>query len=230
MLLLLLLLLLLHPQQHLENHWFWVINSSVIRIEDSNSKKRYLWVFECGYLWGLPGAWIHRNKVLSHDILTWGKNKIISDLPVVANGEILSNYQMALRGSHKVEGKMCVCVYMLVTQSCLILCDPIDRSLPGSSVHRILQARILEWVAIPFSRGSSWPKDWTQVCTAGRFFTIWATREVPEAKDRISQDPQPPELCNYQKFSFAYSIWKRMNHLGNYMYWMWTHPQYCATI
>ena len=54
-----------------------------------------------------------------------------------------------------------------------------DYSPPGSSVHRILQARILEWVAIPFSRGSSWPKDWTQVsCIAGRFFTFLATREA----------------------------------------------------
>ena len=54
-----------------------------------------------------------------------------------------------------------------------------DCSLPGSSVHGILQARILEWVAIPFSRGSSWPRDWTWVsCIAGRFFTIWATREA----------------------------------------------------
>ena len=53
-----------------------------------------------------------------------------------------------------------------------------DCSLPGSSVHGILQARILEWVAIPFSRGSSRPRDWTQVsCTVGRFFTIWATRK-----------------------------------------------------
>ena len=50
--------------------------------------------------------------------------------------------------------------------------------LPGSSVHGILQARILEWVAIPFSRGSSQPRDWTQVsCIAGGFFIIWATRE-----------------------------------------------------
>ena len=54
-----------------------------------------------------------------------------------------------------------------------------DCSLPGSSVHEILQARILEWVAIPFSRGSSWPRDWTWVsCIAGRCFTIWATREA----------------------------------------------------
>ena len=47
-------------------------------------------------------------------------------------------------------------------------------------IHGILQARVLEWVAIPFSRGSSWPSDWTQAsCTAGRFFTIWATRQFP---------------------------------------------------
>ena len=54
-----------------------------------------------------------------------------------------------------------VCVYVcdLSLQSCLTLCDPIDCSLSGSSVHGILQARILEWVAKPFSRGSSRPKD-----------------------------------------------------------------------
>ena len=57
----------------------------------------------------------------------------------------------------------------------LTLCDPIDYSPPGASVHRILQARILEWVAIPFSRGSSQPRDGAQVShIAGRFFTIWA--------------------------------------------------------
>ena len=50
---------------------------------------------------------------------------------------------------------------------------------PGSSVHGILQARILEWVYIPFSRGSFWPRDWTWVyCTAGKFFTIWGTRKI----------------------------------------------------
>ena len=56
---------------------------------------------------------------------------------------------------------------------------PMDLSLAGSSVQGILQARILEWVAIPFSRRSFWPRDWTQVsCIANRFFTIWATRET----------------------------------------------------
>ena len=54
-----------------------------------------------------------------------------------------------------------------------------DCSPPGSSVHGILQARILEWVAISFSRESSQPRNQTQVsCIAGRFFTNWATREV----------------------------------------------------
>ena len=60
------------------------------------------------------------------------------------------------------------------------LCDPMDRSPSGSSVHGIFQARILEWVARPFSTGSSWPRDQTWVShIAGRFFTIWATQEAP---------------------------------------------------
>ena len=63
-----------------------------------------------------------------------------------------------------------------VTQSCPTLCDPMDCSLPGSSVHGIFQARVLEWVTISFSRGSSQPRDWTLVSrVAGRCFTVWAT-------------------------------------------------------
>ena len=55
-----------------------------------------------------------------------------------------------------------------------------DCSPPGSSVHGILQARILEWVAELSSRGSSWPRDRTWLsCIAGRFFTVWASREDP---------------------------------------------------
>ena len=67
----------------------------------------------------------------------------------------------------------------LVTKSCPTLCNPMNYSPPGSLVHGIFQARILEWVAISFSRGSSWPRDQTLVfCTAHRFFTDWATREA----------------------------------------------------
>ena len=68
-----------------------------------------------------------------------------------------------------------------VTQLCPTLWDPMDWSPPGCSVHGILQARILEWVAIPFSRGSSQPRDQKYAsyvsCIAGRFFTTNSTRE-----------------------------------------------------
>ena len=68
-----------------------------------------------------------------------------------------------------------------VAQSCQTLCNPMNCSLPGTSVHGILQARILEWVAISFSRGSSQPRARTQVsCIVGRWFTVWATREAPK--------------------------------------------------
>ena len=66
-----------------------------------------------------------------------------------------------------------------VAQSCLTLCDPMDCSLPGSSVHGIFQAILLEWIAISFSRRSSQPRDQTWVShIVDRHFTIWATREV----------------------------------------------------
>ena len=59
------------------------------------------------------------------------------------------------------------------------LCDPIDCSLPGSSVHGLLQARVLEWVAYPFSSWSLQPRKQNRIsCIAGGFFTSWATREA----------------------------------------------------
>ena len=68
---------------------------------------------------------------------------------------------------------VCVCVCVLVAQLCPTLSNPMDYSPPGSSIHGILQARILEWVAIPFSRGSSGPRDRSQVSRiAGRFFMV----------------------------------------------------------
>ena len=75
-----------------------------------------------------------------------------------------------------------------VAQSYLTVCNPMDCSPPGASVHGMLQARILQWVAIPFSRGSSQPRDWTEVsCTAGEFFTVWATREALKEQERITK-------------------------------------------
>ena len=64
-------------------------------------------------------------------------------------------------GTPALEGPMCTCAKLL--QSCPILCDPMDCSPPGSSVHGIPQTRVLEWVAIPFSRGPSRPRDGPQV-------------------------------------------------------------------
>ena len=75
-----------------------------------------------------------------------------------------------------------------VAQLCLTLCDPMD-----CTVHGILQARILEWVAFPFSRGSSQPRDWTQVSLiAGGLFTSWATREALLYYWRL---PNTPFIC-----------------------------------
>ena len=70
-------------------------------------------------------------------------------------------------------------VKVLVTQSCLTLWDSMACSPPGSSVRGNFWARILEWVAIPYSRGSSQPRNRACIsCIACRFFTVWATREV----------------------------------------------------
>ena len=77
----------------------------------------------------------------------------------------------------------CVCVCVCVCVSCSVVshsATPMDYSPPGFSVHGVLQARILEWVATAFSRGSSQPRDQTHIsCIAGIFFTIWAIREAP---------------------------------------------------
>ena len=79
---------------------------------------------------------------------------------------------------------MCSCACSVV-QSCPTLCDPMDHSLPGSSVSGILQARILEWVAISSFGGSSRPRDWTLIsciscisCTGRQILYHWATWEA----------------------------------------------------
>ena len=75
------------------------------------------------------------------------------------------------------------CMHAQSLQSCPTLCDPMDHNPPSSYVHGILKARILEWVVMPFFRGSSWPRVQTHIscvsCIAGWFFTCWATWEAP---------------------------------------------------
>ena len=111
---------------------------------------------QCNWIQGGILNKIHKaNSGRQHKIL-WSLNKICASVIIV-----------------------CMCVCVLVTQSCPTLCNPMDCTLPGSSVHGILQARILEWAAISFSKGPYWPRDWTLVSLiADRFFTIWATREA----------------------------------------------------
>ena len=71
---------------------------------------------------------------------------------------------LLFEGTQKLSNRIPTCKCMLVTQSCSTLCDPMDCSPPGSSVPGIFQARILEWVAIPLSRGFSRPRDRTWGC------------------------------------------------------------------
>ena len=72
-----------------------------------------------------------------------------------------------------------VCVCVCESLSRVQLCNPMDSSLPGLSLHGIFQATMLEWIAISFPRGSSWPRDWTWLSRiAGRLFTVWATGET----------------------------------------------------
>ena len=86
----------------------------------------------------------------------------------------IKNQQNAWGDTESVSEKSKV----LVGQSCPMLCDTMDCSPPSSSVHGISKARMLEWAAISFSRGSSWPSDRTQVShTVGRQFTLCTTRE-----------------------------------------------------
>ena len=105
-------------------------------------------------------------------------------------------------------------VEVLVTQSRLTLCDPTDCSLPGPSVHGILQARTLEWVAILFSRGSSWLRDQIQVSgITGGFFTIWDTREESPSPEMSAEIYS--KLFQQMNFSFLSEL-----HLSNYyMHW-----------
>ena len=103
--------------------------------------------------------------------------------------------------------RVCGCVCQSL-QSCLTPCEPKDCSPPGSSVHGILQARILEWVAIPFSRGSSRPGGQTWVsCIAGGFFTSWATREAQTVCNTLQIPPTPPQLSTATARTLQWAVY-----------------------
>ena len=94
-------------------------------------------------------------------------------------------------------------LFFLFDKLCLTLWGPHDCSQPGSSVHGISQARILEWVAICFSRRSSQPRDWACISCIGRWILYhWATREVPHDGFRW---PYSNEWFPIRKWKFGHS-------------------------
>ena len=105
------------------------------------------------------------------------------------------------------------------SKSCLTLCGPMDCSLPGFSVHQISQARIMECIAISFSKGSSQPRDWTCVsCIAGsllhqkQIHYHWGTREAPTSM----LVPQKQKICLVYFITMLCFIKKKKKKLGPY--------------
>ena len=111
-------------------------------------------------------------------------------------------------------------VWLFATASCLTLCNRLDCSLPGSSVYGIFQARTLERIAISYSRGSSWPRDWTHVsCIAGVFFTVWATSETREEMNSLKNSEMKKtsrcmDLCVPGWAASLSHAWKHHWNLG----------------
>ena len=133
---------------------------------------------------------------------------------------------------------ICMCMHAKSLQLFLILCNPMDYSLPGSSVHGILQARILEWVAMPSSRGSSWPRDRTCIyyisCIDRCVLYHWHHLRFGIDNFRIQSSPemQPlesPQLCSFvpNTFSIFINIFKQVSKFKNIY---WEHPCYLLSV
>ena len=129
-------------------------------------------------------------------------------VPGIAVSTIHMTFSLEKTGRQRIYLIMYVCVCVKSLQLCQTLCEPVDCSLPGSSVHEIFQATILEWISTPSSRGPSWPRDWTRVSMsptlADGFFTTSATWEDP-AYDGMSQNVEAKWECltfnSYPKLS-----------------------------
>ena len=123
----------------------------------------------------LPGPSVH--GILQARILEW----VAIPFPGYHPNPGIKSRSPALQADSLSSGEAGEVKWSEVAQSCPTLCDPMDCSLPGS-IHEIFQARILEWVAISFSRGSSRSREWTWVSRiSGRRFTVWATRDLKHA-------------------------------------------------
>ena len=140
-------------------------------------------------LWVLSGLWDHfcSNGIPEHQPGIIRMRETSSD----QIGDVTTGTQPQQRAHTQIALRSSVCwKSVLVAQSCLV-------RLPDSSVYGILKTRILEWIAISFSRGSSPPRDRTWVSwIAGRFFSVWVTREAPNLV-----------YLFFQKYVFIYFIW-----------------------
>ena len=130
--------------------------------------------------------------------------------PQVSPCWLLHFLQVFIKIHTPVSPSLAVCVY---AQSGLTLCDPMDCSPPGSSVHEIFQARILEWVAIFYSRGSSWPRGQTSASCVSwigrRILYHWATWEAPPSLAALSTIVAfpPNSFFTFSLFFFLQHLW-----------------------
>ena len=165
-----------------------ILNAHIHLITHSSTSK---WFGTVDFLRGLLNlfCWCKVGCFRDRYFLTAQNKKNIPNHRSIASQTCLTsplyshlNLQKKLRNTPKVK------VEVFIRQSCLTLCDSMDCSSPSSFVQGILQARILKWVAISFSRAFSPSRDQTQVsCIAGRFFIIWATREAQRHSVKMQQ-------------------------------------------
>ena len=110
-------------------------------------------------------------------------------------------------------------------------CDPMDYSPPGTSVHEILQVRILKWVAISFSGGSSQPRNWTWVsCIAGRFSTDWAMKEARDKWYNIKKYDFSPRIIPQIIFWLVLFSWNKFLTIKKYALWSFIKITYILKI
>ena len=137
--------------------------------------------------------------LLAEFFLCWDMKHQSSEAPETPSSRLTSEGQLLLKVSE-------------FAQSCPTLCDPVDCSPPGSSIHGIIQARILEWVAIFFSRGFSWPRDRTKVsCITGRCFNLWATYKFSTFVINIWGSPPKKTLIwsfSWPLIHMSWGLWR----------------------
>ena len=189
------------------------------------------WITVIKRQWGPGGG---GNKLSS--FLTWWRGRELRSLYPVLRA--LTCHGAQTLPPHQNLVTSWASEWVLVTQSCPTLCDPMDCS-PSDSAHGILQARILEWVAIFFSRGSPGenpqPRDWILVPhIAGRFFTVWATREA-QLFPKVTSNPitlEPKASWYGSRCGVCvgvYGRWSRRWRLMKHWWWNWWDIQFIAT-